>query len=187
MSISGMSDFQDFCEIHYTPEEIIENFQIYRSVNDIIPLKIQSKKDLVAFYPFPVAILSSDKENGHIYLADKSYIDIEEIQKISWCLHNVIKYYKKCKRKKILFDKNAALEKMVLFEPPEPFQIELIDRVAEFGEKAKIDGLHDSSHDTKRNRWYDLMINNGWDMAVAYKWVYGNDRFFDKLKSEDKL
>ena len=112
MGISGKSDFQDIVEMHYSAEEILSKYKIYASINDIIPLKIETKKDLVAYYPYLVSVMSSNKEEGGVIMLYKSYIDMEEEKSLTYKLNDLIKYYKKCKRKKIPFDKNEALKKI---------------------------------------------------------------------------
>ena len=186
MGICGKSDFEDFCEMHHSPEEVLSKYQIFAYGNELVPLNMKSKKDLVAYYPWLIGLMTSNKDTGGVvHLSSESYLDIEERQRIQWAYDEVLRYYKKCKRKKEEFDKNTALELIVWFEP-EPYQIELVNRIAEMGEKATIDNLHTRYHDTLRKEWFDLMVENGWDENTAYRWVYGFTRWLERIK-ENKI
>lgn len=185
MGISGKADFEDVCTMHHSAEEILSKYEIYASINDIIPLKIQTEKDLVAYYPYLVAAMYSSKEDGGtIRLTSKSYIDIEEEEHLTWRLNDLIRYYKKCKRKKIPFDKNEALKKINLFSEdyPRQYEIDLVNRVAEFGTKATIENIHDPMHDRMRKEWFDLMVESGWNEDIAYRWIFGWSRWLNRSK-----
>lgn len=184
MGISSKSDFQDWCEMHNTPEEILEEYKVYAYGNDIVPLRMESKKDLVAYYPYIVTVMAKNKDSGVIHLSEKSYIDTSEEEKLNWDLKALIRYWKKCKKNHDVFDKNEALKKIVwpIDDTPEDYEIELVERVAEYGAKAIIDDLHDSYHDRMRNEWYQLMIDAGWSKQEAYKWVYGWKRYFNNTE-----
>ncbi len=190
MGFSGKADFQDVCEMHYTPEEILSKFEIYARVGDIIPLKIETKKDLIAYYPYlTVAIYSSRNNTGTIKLSEKSYIDKEEEEQMTRKLETIKRYYKKCKRKKIPFDKNEALQKIAQFPEDEPGQylIDLVNRVAELGTKATIEDIHDPMHDRMRKKWLDLMVEYGWDEHVAYRWIFGWRRYLEYYVKDRKV
>lgn len=186
MGICGKSDFEDFCEMHHSPEEILSKYEIYANKHDLVPLHMRDKKDLVAYYPWLITMMWSNKESGgKVHLSDEDYITAEEKERLQWEYDNVVRYYKRCKRKKEEFDKNVALELIVWFEP-EPYQIELVNRIAEMGEKATIDNLHTKYHDSRRKEWFDLMVENGWDENMAYRWVYGFTRWLECTK-ENKI
>ena len=176
MGISGKCDFEDTCVMY---DNILDKYKIYAYGNEIIPLEMKSKKDLVAYYPYIVSLMVHDG----IHLSKQSFIDSEEQENMQWRLDKLIKYYKKCKRKKIEFDKNEALKEIcwINVDEPEPYEIELVDRVAEYGVNATIDNLHDSMHDMMRNEWYALMLDNGRDEDRAYRWVYGWQRWLSRM------
>ncbi len=188
MGISGKSDFQDWCEMHNTPEEILEKYKVYAYGNDIVPLRMESKKELVAYYPYLVTMMFSNKEDGgHIHLSQRSFIDIEEEERLDYKIKDLKKYYNKCKRKKEKFDKNKALERILFLGEPEPYEIELVNRVAELGDKATFENLHDSFHDRMRDEWYQLMLDNGWNKWTAYRWVYGWHRWALKMNEQKNI
>ena len=100
-------------------------------------------------------------------------------------LQTLLKYWRRCKRKKVSFDSEEALGYIVWprDDQPQDFQIELVKRVKELGDKATIDGLHDQIHDLYRKKLFDEMINNGWDRDQSGIWIYGFLRW-NKLKGE---
>ena len=182
---SGKCDFADIISIH-SMEEILGKYQIYARITDIVPLRIDSMKELVVYYPFLVSAMYSNKvEGGCIFLCEKSFIDQEENENMLRRLEDAKRYYRKCKRNKISFNKDECLKKVSLFsEHPNAYEVEIVNRVAEFGEKATVDNIHDSWHDGMRDEWYQLMLDNGWDENRAYRWVYGWDRWIDKIKAD---
>lgn len=185
MGISGRSDFQDIVEMHYSAEEILSKYDIYANINDIIPLKIETKKDLIAYYPYLVSAMSSNKEEGGVIrLCQKSYIDMEEEKSLTYKLNDLIKYYKKCKRKKMPFDKNEALKKINYYagDYPQQYEIDLVNRVAELGTKATIENIHDPMHDRMRKEWFDYMVESGWNEDIAYRWIFGWSRWLNRSK-----
>lgn len=187
MSISGKSDFEDFCCMHHTPEEIINKYKIYHGW-DILPLKIETEKDLIARYPFLVKMSASDKNGGIVRLSEKSYIDMAEEEHFTYMLETLKRYYRSCKRNKKQFDKEEALRRIVFpsDDRPEKHEIELVERVAEFGEKATIEGVHDPVHDRMRDEWYNMMIEAGWNEIEAYHWVYGWRRCLEKYRGDER-
>lgn len=183
MGISGKCDFEDFVAIH-SPEEVLDKYQVYANGHGLVPLKIESLKELVVYYPYLTPIICSDKETGgKVHLSEKSYIDREEEEWLTRKLDDLVRYYKKCKRNKTEFSREEAL-KLIKWggETELPYETELINRVIELGGKATIEGIHDPSHDRMRDEWYQLMLDNGWSEDQVYKWVYGWQRWFDKLK-----
>ena len=186
MGISGKCGFQETVESRGA-DVILEKYQIFARNNELIPLKMESEKDLIAYYTYGTSIIGWDDDHGVIILSDKSYIDQEEEELLDCRLEILKKYWRKCKRKKIPFDKNEALSRIVwpTDDEPQPYEIELVNRVAELGEAATGENLHDVFHDRMRKEWYELMIENGWDEKRAYAWVYGWRRFLERNKDDN--
>lgn len=185
MGLSGKCDFEDTVSI-YGVDNILNKYNVYASDNEIVPLKMESKKDLVAYYPYLVGLMTSDKETGGIIrLSKESYIDTEEKERFGWKLESLKRYWRSCKRNKVPFSKDEAAKKIVFFGDgkPEPHEQELIDRVAEHGEKATAEDLHDPWYDRMRGEWYQLMLDAGWGEDQAYRWVYGWKRWFDRIRN----
>jgi len=188
MGISGKCDFEDVVDIH-SPEEILSKYKIYADKNSLVPLKIETIKELVVYYPYLVPMMSSSKEDGgKIHLSSKSYIDQEEEERLQSKLDELKRYYRKCKRKKTNFDANEAFKLIGIFaDVPQKYEVELVNRVAELGNEATFEGVHTPAHERMRDKWYQLMIDNGWAEDQAYGWVYGWKRWFDRIgiKSDD--
>lgn len=183
MGISGKCDFEDTCSIYGT-KEILDKYNIFISGHEVVPLKMESEKDLVAYYPYLVTTMCGCKEGGVIILSNESFIDREERERIESNLDTLKKYNRKCKRNKKEFDKEEALKKICWLPSAESYLIELINRVAEKGEKATIDGLHDNMHEYMRKQWFDAMVAHGWNEDSAYRWVYGFSRWIEQIKAD---
>lgn len=107
-------------------------------------IEYNSIKDLVPYYPYVISMCcchKGDSNNSMVVLSSESFVDTEEREMISLYLKDMLRYYNKCKRKKIEFNKEEVLEKVCNFHHNEDLVKELIDRVAENGKKADIDGL----------------------------------------------
>ena len=184
-----MSRYSGKCDVYDTIVMIhdIEDFSkvnIYRHSEDVVPLRIDSEKDLAPFYPFLTAMMVCCNGYMSVTLSDKSFVDIEEAEWLQWKLDDLQKYWRKCKRKKIPFDRDEA-ERLVswrLGDKPEPHVMELISRVEELGDKATIDDIHDPIHDRMRQELLSEMVRLGWDENDAYKWCFGFARW---LKREE--
>ena len=179
---SGRCDLYDTIEI-FGVEKILSKYKIYDQ-RHILPLEVKEQKDLIPYYPYLVAAMFSTKEDGGtIYLSSESYVDINEREHIQWDLDTLLRYWRKCKRKKELFDKEKALRSITLFFNDE-YKMQLVDRVTEMGDKATIDDLHGRIHDGMRKDLFDEMIKNGWSEDKAGTWVYGWRRWYKEIKRE---
>ena len=189
ISVFGRSDFSDFCEMHHTPNDIINNYKIFATMKDIIPLHITSKGDLVAYYPYTIAVSSNcidnDNTKGVVYLSSTSQIDDDEKEYLQLKLESIKRYYRSCRRKKEDFVCEKALFRISYGDTAEKCEKQLVDRVAKLGEKATIDGIHRESSDSLRAKWYQLMLDNGWEEDTAYKWVYGWRRWLNKIGADN--
>ena len=181
---SGKSDLADTCDI-FGIDEIISKYKIYAHGN-ILPLKIEKPSDIVPYYPYLTASMSSSKEDGGvIYLSSQSYVDEEETRHLQLYLDLVKKYWRKCKRNKMPFDEDEALKK-ICWMTPKDYEKEIVRRVKEQGEKATIDGIHYPMSDYYRNELYKEMIANGWDDFKAYQWCFGWERAYEKIRKEQQ-
>ena len=149
---------------------------------DIVPLRINNQHDLAPYYPYLVAVAGSDGTRSTISMSTESYIDIEEREHLDWKLRDLQKYRRKCKRNKVPYVEEEALKKTILFEPTDVDR-EIARRVGQYGDKATIDGLHDSLHEYYRNRLFEKMVELGWDKKTADYWIWKDwGRIYDKYK-----
>lgn len=174
--------------IHGT-DKILSGYKIYAAHNDVIPLKFEKPADLIAYYPYIVAMMYGDNKKGCgiIQLSERSFIDIEEEDHLNWKMDAVKAVYRRCKRKKKPFDRKAAAEAVSYWnEGMTKCDEEIINRVEKFGERATVEGIHDAWHDRLRQKWYELMIANGWDESTAYQWVFGWVRYLIRVKEMEQ-
>lgn len=173
---SGKCDFYDNLCIHeYTEEELKNNIIIYIG-NSKNPLKIDSYKSLIPYYPHIISVGSFDNEKrkSTIYLTSKSWVDIEEEESLNFYLSQILRVYNRCKRKKVPFDLDMARKELgYLYNDIKEVIDELIDRVNKYGKKANIDGLHlPFKEQCYRKILIDEMLRNGLDPCE-----YGYERF----------
>lgn len=168
-----MSRFSGKCDCYdsliainqYTEEELINNVTIYVGDN-VNPLKITRKEDLIPYYPYIIstACFNNKERKSIIHLSSESYVDIEERELLKWNLESVLKYYRKCKRKKIEFDEDDFFSTYGFCADINTMK-KLIKRVKENGKKATFEGLHLQHKDYYRQQLVDEMIVNGLNPA----------------------
>lgn len=175
---SGKCDCYDtLVMIHeYTEEELKNNVRIYVGWC-AEPLHVEKASDLIPYYPYLVdgGSFSKDDRNAVIHLSSESFVDMEEQSVLEFYLQQILKIWKKCKRKKIAFQKESVLKEVCLNGWNQSIYEELIERVDKYGKKAMIDGLHLKTHDYYREQLVDEMIKNDIDPAE-----YGYRRFINK-------
>ena len=69
---------------------------------------------------------------------------------------------------------------------PNGVEQEIAKRVAEDGEKATIDGLHDYMHEYYRYKLLDEMIRLGWDKRRAKFWIWRDWQMLIEEEKDDK-
>lgn len=155
-------------------EEYLQNSKFYITTPDGKEhrIVINNQKDLCRYYPHLVHMMHCSNGESVVHLSSISFIDREEEEMISWIKRDLVKYYNKCKRNKIHYDPDEALEKVIWGKVTEYERI-LAQRVGEKGEKASIVGLHRSIHDYYRERWFEEMIRQGYTENEADYWIYG--------------
>ena len=162
------------------------NVRIYASDNHIIPLRIDSQKDLIPYYPYLVVMMSSIKDEGiSVHLSEKSYVDTEEEGRLQWRLDQLKKYYRRCKRNHQPYDEKEAIKKICVWDVAEGYEIELVDRVKIDGEKATYIGVHIPMFDEMRKKLYDEMISAGYNKFESKLWCFGW-RDVDELLKDDE-
>lgn len=168
---SGKCDFYDHIEIHGVDTILASDIYIGRN---IIPLRFESEKDLIPYYPYLVAMAVYDKERNKpcIVLSNESFVDAEEEEGLTLALKYLLRYYNKCKRKHVPYDPNEAIQYIWGGHLNQPCYEVLAERVLQHGNKATIDGVHTSTHQYDRNLLYNEMINNGYHPFKAWDWVY---------------
>ena len=176
----GKCDFGDTCEI-VGVEKILSCYEVYSGRN-IVPLKFETEKDLLPYYPFLVSAQIWSDGKGRIELTTKSYVDICEEEHLSTLLNDGLRYYKSCKRRKVPFDVDECIKKSALF--PADYNREIAERIAADGLKANTEGIHVPIYDTERRWLYEDMVKAGWDEVKAYEWCFGWERLLKRWHDE---
>lgn len=143
-------------------------------------LNIRNRKDLIPYYPHLIIVGGRDKERCCVHLTKESYVDIEERESLELDLKMLLKYYDKSYPN---FDKEEAYKVIQPFGWERKYSRELVDRVAEYGHDATIEGLHDPTHERYREEFCKYMMKNGYDKDFAYQTVY-KERWNDKIQEE---
>ena len=166
---SGKCDVADY--LSDATDEYLHNAQIYIG-DHIVPLRIDNQHDLAPYYPYLVYMGGWSINHHVIHISTESYIDQEERDHLTWKLEDTKKYYRKCKRKKIPYNSEEAARRISFLREPTELEHEIAHRVKSFGEKATINGLHDTMHEYYRNLWLEEMIRLGWDKQQAAYWIW---------------
>ena len=165
-------DFYDSVNIAENIEEYLgNNAEIY--VGDI-RIPNETEKDIALYYPFLVSTAFRSDERNVIHLSRYSHIDYKEYDILTDMLNDVFKYYNKCKRDKtdFTFEGFQNSKYYNVFVDGDIYK-ELYDRVQKNGKKANILGLSSPYYDKySRPRFYDLLIEHGYNEQFAYNWVY---------------
>lgn len=151
------------------------NVRIYAYGNDLIPLRIDSRFDLMPYYPYLTASMSASKDDGIIvHLSRQSYVDSEEEDWLKWRLEQLKKYYRHCKRNHKEFNEEEAAEKISVWKDHlADYEKKLISRVKTDGEKATYDNIHIARFENLRKMLCDDMIEAGYDPLRAKLWCFG--------------
>lgn len=165
----------------YTEEELKNNVKIYIS-NNSTPLKIESYKDVIPYYPYTIAILCCDNKEREstMYISSESFVDRDEREILEIYLKQILEIYNSCKTKEIEFDVEKAVEK-VCFQDYDKCEIrKLANRVKENGNKTNINDIHLAMHERHRKILVNEMLINNMNPVD-----YGDYKRFVE-KQEDK-
>ena len=172
---SGKCDLYDsLVMIHGYEEEVLKNNVIIYVGDSKEPLKINSSKDLIPYYPYLISMSYHDniEKKCVVYTTSESFVDIEEREILEFKLKEILRFYNRCKRKKVDFNIEDCIKEVCYSNWNKEIYIELIHRVAKQGKKATIDGLHLRMHEIYREYLVKEMNNNGLNPID-----YGYERF----------
>ena len=165
---SGKCDCYDW--LSDKSDEDLSNMEIFVGDN-IVPLRINNQHDLAPYYP----CLVCSGDGMSVNLSERSFIDAEEEDHLSWILNEAKKYRRKCKRNKIEYDPNEFIERSSYWSGKASMR-EIAERVRLYGDKATIEGIHDEIHEHYRNELLEEMIRLGWDKKKAKYWIWNDWR-----------
>lgn len=175
---SGKCDFGDTWEILGSRTK---NIKVYFGDN-IVPLRIDSRKDALPYFPFIVSSMSSSDELTVVHLSTKSYVDEREEQIIQNSWKYMQKLYRKLAKKceptvdDLLVDywSKGSVDGRIMAQA-------LVDKK---GKGHLPDNLTYSYLDHYRDLLYNEMIANRYDPDEAYRWVYGFKRWLNKIRKD---
>ena len=174
---SGKCDFGDSWEIW--GEDHVLNSKIYIGDN-IIPLKIETYKDALPYFPRIVFLAAGDKGSSVIRLTEESFVDLRESERLNWVLEDVKRYYRKCKRSKKTFDFDEAMRLVCWFGSDIEIYEPIVREVMRKGDKAQVpDKVHIPYYDYERKFLYDDMVEAGYSEQEAAIWCFGFTRWIN--------
>ena len=193
MSIfSGKCDVYDHFCMKDTTEDIekeIKNTNFYIRTQDgkRHHLMINCIRDLVPYYPYLIVIGAFSNSHSIIELSNKSFVDSEEDEIMSWRLDDLKRIYRKCKREKKEFNFDYVKKVQGDFLTSNPNYKLMIKIVSDNKDKTCIDDLyknniHNYMSEYYRNELYETMISYGYSKIESYNWCFNEFVF-----SEDKM
>lgn len=175
MSIySGQFDVYDY--FYDKNDDDILNTKVYIG-NNIISLRINSRKDLVPYYGHGIIICL----NNSITITDYSLIDEESNDIIEYYQKNIIRFLKNSKRKNIKVDKDYFNDRPLLSFNREIY-IEIFHRLLD--NNMYISDIHTNMWKICKEELYDEMIKEGYDEKQSLIWCYGFDEYCERKKEK---
>lgn len=198
MSIfSGKCDVYDhFCMIgcdENTTEEDIEkeikntNFYIRTRDGKRHRLMINCIRDLVPYYPYLIVVGAFSNSHSTIELSNRSFVDSEEDEIMSWRLNDLKRIYRRCKREKKEFNFDYVKKVQGDFLTSDPNYKLMIKIVSDNKDNTCINDLyknniHNHMSEYYRNELYETMIAYGYSKIESYNWCFNEFVF-----SEDRM
>lgn len=189
----GKCDFYDHLWMNSDSEEVeasLAKSDIYITSKDgrEHKLKINTIKDAAKYYPYLIVIGAFSKEHQTIILSSESFIDWEEREMLQYDIDDVYRFWRKCKREKIDFDKIDCYNKVHWsFSSEDKYLQEIISRIDRDGNKAKFEDIHKPIWERYRRNWFDELVHLGYSEIEAYKWCFNEWNFFDNNAVEKRL
>lgn len=163
----GKCSFEDNCDIFGI--DYMLNSKIYH--NDEL-LDIKEERDLVPWYPYIIAMSFGDKDGAVIHLSSVDYIARHETEMLTIYLERLKKIYRRCKRKHEEFNIEEVYRREFCYFYEQPELLPLVEKVAEQGNKATIDGVYMKMAEFYRNEWRRILIEYGYDAEWIEEWIY---------------
>ena len=98
---TGKSDFDDWCNMHNKPEDVIKKATVFLNGAKIT---FEKPEDLIPYYTHTIASMSCSKEKQFINLSKESYLDTREKERLSNFIYNSIIWAQKAHREKKNFN-----------------------------------------------------------------------------------
>lgn len=182
---SGKCDVYDtLISIHkYTEDEFKNNVEIYIGNNEE-PLHIECSKDIIPYYPYLIssAFFDNEKRKSVIHLSSESFIDKEEREQLEFYLKQVMKFYNRCKHKKIEFNIEDVIKEVCFKGWNKEQVIEIFNRIKRDSKNATIKGIHLNMYEYYRKVLVQEMLKNGLNPSE-----YGYGRFVKESEKNKSI
>lgn len=144
-------------------------------------IEYSSIKDLIPYYPHTTSFGSYSADYRLTCLTQEPYFDRQERDLLETNLKWLLRIYNRCKRKKIEFNVEDAVEEICWHDWNEEPITELANRVKAKGKKATVDGIHLRMQEYYRKKFVEEMLKYGLDPCQ-----YGDyARFLKEDKQND--
>ena len=176
---SGKCDLYDSIMIYAGDkdvEEILPKVSIYLG-ESIIPLRIDTYKDLIPYFPFVPYICGSDPSGMMLRLPSMSFVDQTEQERVKYAKERVMKDYNRCKRAHTDFiPKNYYIDGEIEYV----IANDLAAHGKKYIDEKEYRNIDHFLTDFYRKELDVDMINAGWEEPRAFQWVYGWRALFDR-------
>lgn len=126
-------------------------------------IEYSSIKDLVPYYPHIIGFGGYSNDYRVVCLSKEPYFDRQEKESLDFNLKWLLRIYNRCKRKKIEFNVEDAVNEVCWGNFNREQITELANRVAKNGKKATIDGIHLTMQEYYRKELVEEMLKYGLD------------------------
>lgn len=135
---TGKSDFDDWCNMHNKPEEIIKNATVFLGDAKLV---FNKPRDLIPYYTHLIASMFKSDDKQVIYLSKESYLNTREKDRLSNFIYNSIVWAKKAHREKKNFNldfiKNQKNYKALYSSEDDYILSSIINRIKKYPELIK--------------------------------------------------
>lgn len=153
----------------YIQQPFPENFNFKEALDNKVnipetyykKIEYSSIKDLIPLYPHIISFSVSNGSSRTVCLSQEPYFDYQERDRLEFDLKWLLKIYNRCKRKKIEFDVEDAVNEVCWGNFNREQTTELAKRVKEKGKKATIDGIHLTMQEYYRKELVEEMLKYG--------------------------
>lgn len=180
---SGKCDFADHLCIATDgnpTDEYFKHTKIY--VGDAGPLRIDTFKDAIPYFPYLVSTAAHSNGDSVIHLTSESYIDMQEAERRSWDEKSVLKYLKRCKRNKVepSYEDWASTEYIICNSVQSK---EIYRRIAEDPKDYYLDNIHYNLENGYREALLKYAEKHGCDNhPILFRYNWAINEFEDLMK-----
>lgn len=170
-----MSKYSGKCDVcdHFDgqTDEEISQYKIYLP-NQIVPLRIDSRRDLIPYYPHLVVIGAFGDGSGTLRISQNSYVDDRERDIIRRMVADVERIQRRHKRNKTPFVPDDVPGEINSYSDVPDVIIEIARRVDKDGSNAKYDDIRIPYLNHYRDDLMEEMIANGYDKDETKYYIW---------------